>query len=715
MRMIRKSAMMLVIIALILIITGCIDDGEKQQSDEQQENTAPSTNEPPTPDPKEPMEPEPKGDSLISLFDLQSCQEDYSVPDPSRTLTNVTFSLPEQKHRQLDGIKAISVGKLYDEAGYGFHFGSSFALDKEGRVYAWGQRFGVREQGNSWYPQLVENLPGVKAIAGEFALTSDGKVWFMNGTEKPYIIKGLSDVIFISQISSNVLSAVTGDGQLWMWAPEWGERKATLRRVDQAEQVKAAYGDLYNVYWIDQDGAVRITGVDWQLTAREPKAIPLPAGEKAERMEITFGDDYIFTTSGNIYTISYDLKVELTTLQKVTQIAATDEVRYYLKEDGTVWVQPGNGLRADQGSVQINGLNKIEDIQAGTDHVLALSADGTVYSWGSNAYGQLGGYPHFFEQFTPVGKLQGVQHVQPSYTEIRFVYEGDVWRVNDRMQVEPLLLDQQIVKPLWDSYLSADGTFLIRPGENQCYELQADEGIKDVVRDINGWIVELGTGVLYKVELLNHTIGSVREVHFAASEQPRVKQMFDYPFFTILTEGGAVYYKHRETDEAIWMEKIPDLPPIREWSTLEYTFFDFVGNVVRALDDQGNVYGIKMTSVPAENSGISNITFEPRLLAKDVQHLYGGLMQLSNGDILETGLAPYDEKWLEKRNWPNLLPEHLQHIKVESIYTRYAFPIEGPSSFAHVLIGEDGTIMVYGYSPFFGNDTKPSPVIVVTE
>lgn len=69
-----------------------------------------------------------------------------------------------------------------------------------------------------------------------------------------------------------------------------------------------------------------------------------------------------------------------------------------LTNDGTVWTwgrndcgQLGNGTRLDSTSPQmIKGLSSIVDITAGGFHCLALDVDGYAYSWGDNTYGQLG-------------------------------------------------------------------------------------------------------------------------------------------------------------------------------------------------------------------------------------------------------------------------------------------------------------------------------------
>lgn len=72
----------------------------------------------------------------------------------------------------------------------------------------------------------------------------------------------------------------------------------------------------------------------------------------------------------------------------------------YLADNGTVWSWGNNAsgqLGADPGLIssrnqprQVAGLSNVVAISAGAHHSLALTADGTVLAWGHNIYGQLG-------------------------------------------------------------------------------------------------------------------------------------------------------------------------------------------------------------------------------------------------------------------------------------------------------------------------------------
>ena len=90
------------------------------------------------------------------------------------------------------------------------------------------------------------------------------------------------------------------------------------------------------------------------------------------------------------------------TLNNVVDIAGGGSHSLFLDSSGVVWAcgynsygQIGDGTIANaaQGVVQVQGLpaaTKVIAVAAGLDHSLALMADGTVWAWGLNYYGELG-------------------------------------------------------------------------------------------------------------------------------------------------------------------------------------------------------------------------------------------------------------------------------------------------------------------------------------
>ena len=108
-----------------------------------------------------------------------------------------------------------------------------------------------------------------------------------------------------------------------------------------------------------------------------------------------------------------------------------------LKNDGTVWTwgynaqgQLGDGTNSYKNiPTQVNGLNDVVSIAAGDSHSLALKSDGTVWAWGYNYYGQLG-------DGTTVNSVKAIQVTELSdviaisagaYYSLALKSDGTVW------------------------------------------------------------------------------------------------------------------------------------------------------------------------------------------------------------------------------------------------------------------------------------------------
>jgi alpha-tubulin suppressor-like RCC1 family protein len=131
--------------------------------------------------------------------------------------------------------------------------------------------------------------------------------------------------------------------------------------------------------------------------------------------------------------------VQVAGLSSVVSVAAGADHSLALRSDGTVWAWGSNGWGqagdATDGTehllpTQVAGLSHVVAIAAGAEHSLAVGADGTVWAWGANGWGQLGdgnpGAPRATPQ--PVAALSGVVSVAAGQRHSLALHsDGTVW------------------------------------------------------------------------------------------------------------------------------------------------------------------------------------------------------------------------------------------------------------------------------------------------
>lgn len=278
-------------------------------------------------------------------------------------------------------------------------------LKSDGSVWTWGinsyGQLGVGDVKLRALPTQITDINNVIAVSpGGFhvlALKQDGSVWAWGanrtgqlgqGTDtdvpvvNPVRVKGLSKIVSIAAGNGHSL-ALRSDGTVWVWGGNWVGQLG-LGEVDQVNlptqlpgltNVKAIYvGFWHNI-------AVKTDGTVW-----------------------TWGDN----TAGDLGLGDIDIRKFPTQL-----FGFDDAVEFFLgdssfalKADGSVWAWGGNiqgqlGLgEADLDKCfgypcsitprRIEGLNNIIGLASGGNHSLAVSRDGSVWSWGGDFNGELG-------------------------------------------------------------------------------------------------------------------------------------------------------------------------------------------------------------------------------------------------------------------------------------------------------------------------------------
>ena len=306
------------------------------------------------------------------------------------------------------GVSVVAVS-----AGHDF----TLALDTDGRVWAWGDNSagqlgnGLFEEKQPTPGQVLEEqsglpLNGVIAVSAgarhSLALRADGTVWAWGqnthgqigigtfGTQQKTAIQvpGLGGVTAISAGGFHSVALETGGaeaGSLWTWGQNtYGglgdgttERRATPLKV--MDDVRAVFGAAYHTLALRPGGTASGTGRNdlGQL------------GDDTTTDRLTFGPALVGLGD-----------IEALTASGVHSLALTS--------DGRVWAtgnnnhgQLGDGTTVTKTSpVQAVWLEDVVDLAAGqfvpsifigtNVHSAALTADGRVWTWGSNFRGPLG-------------------------------------------------------------------------------------------------------------------------------------------------------------------------------------------------------------------------------------------------------------------------------------------------------------------------------------
>ena len=285
------------------------------------------------------------------------------------------------------------------------------------RVVAWGSDvYGQLGDGYlSILPHPIINLTGVQSIAAgngfTAALKSDGTVWTWGGNfdgalgdgttvdnNTPRPVAGLTGITAISA-GAQITMALKSDGTVWAWGDNGfgavGDGTTTNRLTPTQVMGPSGAGYLTGIVAISAGAfhsvALKSDGTVWAWGGYNGGTVGGGYfGARVTRPLQTRGPGVGGYLTG------------------VIAISAGDEFTAALKSDGTVWTW-GNDNNGELGGGQTEGypyihpaplqvlgpkgqgfLTGITQISAGTFHMIALKSDGTVYAWGDNERGSLG-------------------------------------------------------------------------------------------------------------------------------------------------------------------------------------------------------------------------------------------------------------------------------------------------------------------------------------
>ncbi len=335
------------------------------------------------------------------------------------------------QERILSSTTPVQVINLRDIAAISSGMDYSLALGADGTVWAWGANnygeLGDGSKANSATPVQVAGLPAIAHIAAgsgtSLAVASDGSVWgwgWVAESQADYQVRRIAGLENVSAVAAGQFYglALKQDGSVWAWGLNSNGVLGDGTTTDR--WTPAPVSGLTNVTAIAASSAfphslaLKSDGTVWAWGRDTYGSLGLP--DNAETCSDGLNDPVACAR----------LPQQVPGLTDIVAIAADWGKNIALRRDGTVWVW-GNGLGTTP--QQVGGIGNAAKIayangglaldQAGTlvgwemntaalavetvpalsgllaiegnyNFAAALKADGTVWTWGDNRYGQLG-------------------------------------------------------------------------------------------------------------------------------------------------------------------------------------------------------------------------------------------------------------------------------------------------------------------------------------
>ncbi|HOI55654.1 MAG TPA: dockerin type I domain-containing protein [Phycisphaerae bacterium] len=237
---------------------------------------------------------------------------------------------------------------------------------------------------------LVLALAAAQASAAEpsrvWSWGANGRGQLGDGTEVGSNVPVMLQTLAVRAAAGEEHSlACDASGYVWTWGSnDWGQlgngtwdSSSTPAYLTSLTSVQAVAAGGYSSAALDSDGYVWTWGDNW--------IGQLGHGDPDEYWSLVPAP--VVGQGGSGY------------LSTVQAIASGYTHMVALKQDGTVWTwgsnqygQLGNGSSAGYSltPVQVTTLANVKAIAAGWDHCVAVKTDGTVWAWGRNDNGQLG-------------------------------------------------------------------------------------------------------------------------------------------------------------------------------------------------------------------------------------------------------------------------------------------------------------------------------------
>ena len=285
---------------------------------------------------------------------------------------------------------------------------------------------------------LVGSLTAFRDVLGvdgartfSAAVKKDGTVWFWgippgdpesasNALPTPKQIEGLSSITAIS-VGSNYLLALKSDGTVWSWGVN-----------DRGQLGVGAMGNVFQRFPARQIPGLHnvqsvAAGGDFGLALKSDGTI------------WGWGPNETGLLTGGTATVPIPSPVQINSISGVRHISSGG-CTYAIKEDGSVWSWSDIFFTGSCGTgttevepplawLRVSGISDVRSIKSRFNNTIAVKNDGSLWTWGNNASGQLGdGTNNSSKVPLRVTSLNQVQAVGQAVTSsLALKTDGTVW------------------------------------------------------------------------------------------------------------------------------------------------------------------------------------------------------------------------------------------------------------------------------------------------
>jgi hypothetical protein len=635
---------------------------------------------------------------------------------------------PIEPNQALGGIASISTGRVFDAAGYGYKLGISYAISKDGSAWFWGY---AKQKQEIAFPQRILGLEHVQQISGSYALTTDGQVWLLKEinekttTNSPAMVSGMNDITAIQQLGEmqGTLYMLKRNGTIW----QLKVGKTKPEPLSDFKEIRGIYGSEFSLFVLNKDGKLSyLNGRFGGSMLEKDLSIELP--DTVSQIAVGYNDQALIqTVKGEMYIFTPDdgSFIRTSMADNAKRMAVVGGGLFlFVKPDGSVWGwgENKNGILGENISgksdvpILIEGLADIIDIQAGTDHVLALDTEGHVFSWGSNMTGQLGRIPLIFDQWQEIGALEGIQQVVTQLEKPYFIRkDGSLWSLEaDRTTNEVKGLSN--IRMLTSVYgvpitLSTDGKVRIWSDKfASCQVLSIPFDVKQIIRGEESLLLQSEDNrfVILKVKPVMGNDYHIMTILPEKTESilthgdwiSQVKSLYSNQYtYLALTDDGKVYYSDKEADFSTEFKLVPDLRGIKALAPEYYVRYTSEPSSVWALNESGSVYEMIVNPVNKDWNKLEDVevTLGPNK-EDSISAISGRLRITQDGYIFEHDWSPSQRQ---------LTPD-----PVRLVASNYSYSNEGPGSHYHLLVTNNNKLAIIGFNPFGRASSTPDKVIL---